>query len=180
MASFSLYNQPMYDPAAVQPMRDELTAAGFEELLAPEAVDTALQNHSEETTLVFINSVCGCAAGSARPGVTLALQHQVIPDHLTTVFAGQDRAAVDRVRQHYLAEFPPSSPSLALFKNGKPVYMMHRREIEGRSPEDIASRLVKVFNQYCKRQWPSISAEQFAQLQHAVACGSKIPRFAGV
>lgn len=180
MASFSMYNQPMYDPAAVQPMRDELTAAGFAELLTPEAVDGALQNSSGETTLVFINSVCGCAAGSARPGVTLALQHRLIPDHLTTVFAGQDRAAVDRVRQHYLAEFPPSSPSLALFKNGRPVYMMHRREIEGRSPEDIARRLVKVFDQYCRRPGPSISAEQFEQLQHAIACGSKIPRFAGV
>ncbi len=180
MASFSMYNQPMYDPAAVQPMRDELTAAGFDELLTPEAVDTALQNHSDETTLVFINSVCGCAAGSARPGVTMALQHQVIPNQLTTVFAGQDRAAVDRVRQYYLAEFPPSSPALALFKNGKAIYMMHRREIEGRSPEDIANRLVKIFAQHCKRTGPSINAEQFAQLQHAVACGSKIPRFAEV
>ncbi len=180
MASFSLYHQPMYDPAAVQPMRDELTAAGFEELLAPEAVDDALQNHSGETTLVFVNSVCGCAAGSARPGVTLALQHRLIPNRMTTVFAGQDRAAVDRVRQHYLSEFPPSSPSLALFQNGKAIYMMQRREIEGRSPEDIAHRLIKVFDQYCQRPGPSISPEQFAQLQHAVACGSKIPRFTAV
>jgi len=179
MASFNFYNQPMYDPVAVQPMRDELTAAGFQELLTLEAVDEALQNDRDETTLVFVNSVCGCAAGSARPGVTLALQNRLIPEHLTTVFAGQDRAAVDRVRQHYLAEFPPSSPAMALFKNGRAIYLMHRREIEGRSPEDIASRLIKAFDQYCKRPGPSISPEQFAQLQHAVACGSTIPRFNG-
>lgn len=167
---------PMYDEEAVQPMRDELTAYGFEELRTPEAVDQALKD-SRGTVLVVVNSVCGCAAGSARPGAGAALQNSVIPDRMVTVFAGQDRDAVDQVRQQYLGQFPPSSPSMALFKDGKPVYMMHRSMIEGRMPQQIASELGRVFNEHCSRTGPSIPAEDFAQVSHAVACGSTIPRF---
>lgn len=170
---------PMYDPTAVQPMRDELTATGFEELLTPEAVDQTLAAQNGETILLMVNSVCGCAAGSARPGATLALQHHTIPDRFVTVFAGQDRAAVEHVRRTYLAEVPPSSPSMALFKNGKPIYVMHRREIEGRPDTMIANALTKVFEQHCARKGPAISPQAYEQLTHAVACGSTIPRYAG-
>lgn len=167
---------PMYDEEAVQPMRDELIAYGFQELRTPEAVDSMLKD-SKGTVLVMVNSVCGCAAGSARPGVGAALQNGKIPDNVTTVFAGQDRDAVDQVRQQYLGQFPPSSPSIALFKDGKPVYIMHRSMIEGRMPQQIAAELGRVFNEHCERTGPSIPAEEFAKVTHAVACGSTIPRF---
>src|SRR4030066_1181608 len=109
---------PMYDQDAVQPMRDELIAVGFKELLTVKDVDEALLVNDNKTTLVMINSVCGCAAGSARPGISLALQHTTIPDKLYTGFAGMEREAVDRIRQ-YITNFPSSSPSIALFKNGE-------------------------------------------------------------
>jgi putative YphP/YqiW family bacilliredoxin len=174
---FPISQQPTYDPEAVQPMRDELIAVGFEELITPEDVDTVLNNNDEETVLVLINSVCGCAAGSARPGVSVALQHNIIPDRLVTVFAGQDKAAVAHLRQQYLNEFPPSSPSVALMKERKVLFILHRQDIEGRSPEEIANKLAMVFEQKCSKKGPSISPEDYAQLVHAVACGSKIPVF---
>jgi putative YphP/YqiW family bacilliredoxin len=158
-------------------MRDELIAVGFEELLTPEEVDRVLENDDEETVLVLINSVCGCAAGSARPGVSVALQHNIIPDRFVTVFAGQDKAAVAHLRQQYLNEFPPSSPSVALMKNSKVLYILQRHEIEGRSPEEIVDKLTVIFEQQCNKKGPSISPEDYAQLVHAVACGSKIPVF---
>lgn len=167
---------PMYDEEAVQPMRDELIAYGFQELRTPEAVDEALKD-SKGTVLVVVNSVCGCAAGSARPGVGAALQNAKIPDQAVTVFAGQDRDAVDQVRNQYLGQFPPSSPSMALFKDGKPVYVMHRSMIEGRMPQQIAAELGRVFNEFCEKSGPSISPDDFAKVSHAVACGSTIPRF---
>ncbi|MFQ5751770.1 MAG: BrxA/BrxB family bacilliredoxin, partial [bacterium] len=160
---FPISQQPTYDPDAVQPMRDELIAVGFEELITPEYVDTVLDNNNEETVLVMINSVCGCAAGSARPGVTLALQHNIIPERLVTVFAGQDKAAVDHLRQQYLNEFPPSSPSVALLKNRKVLFILQRHDIEGRSPEEIANKLTVVFEQKCNKQGPSIDPEDYAQ-----------------
>lgn len=166
---------PIYDPEAVQPMRDELTYTGFVEMRTPQEVDKYLTNPELGTVLVMINSVCGCAAGSARPGVNLSLQNDIIPDHLTTVFAGQDRDAVDRVRG-YLMDFPPSSPSVALFKDGKLVYMMQRYDIEGYSPQEIADNLVSAFNQFCTKKGPSVSPEDFARLQHAKSCGSTISR----
>ncbi|MFQ5606057.1 MAG: BrxA/BrxB family bacilliredoxin [bacterium] len=175
---FPISQQPTYDPEAVQPMRDELIAVGFQELLTPEDVDRVLDDKNEETVLVMINSVCGCAAGSARPGVTLALQHHIIPDRLATVFAGQDKAAAANLRQQYLNKFPPSSPLVALMKNGKVVFILHRHDIEGRSPQEIANRLTIVFEQECSRNGPSISPDEYAKLVHAVACGSKIPKFA--
>jgi putative YphP/YqiW family bacilliredoxin len=166
---------PMYDEDAVQPMRDELIAYGFEEARTGEEADRAL-TESKGTVLVVVNSVCGCAAGSARPGVGLSLQHKSIPDRMITVFAGQDRDAVDLVRQKYLNEYQPSSPSMALLKDGKVLYMMERWQIEGRRPEQIAGELTKVFDQHCAKSGPSISPEDFEKVSHAVACGSTIPR----
>ena len=166
---------PMYDEEAVQPMRDELIAYGFEEARTGEEVDHVL-NETKGTVLMVINSVCGCAAGSARPGVGAALQHKMIPDQMVTAFAGQDHEAVEQVRQVHLKEYPPSSPSMALFKDGKVVYMMERSMIEGRRPEQIAAELTRVFDQHCSKQGPSIPPEDFSKVMHAVACGSTIPR----
>ncbi len=166
----------MYDQDAVQPMRDELLAVGFKELLSLKDVDESLLVNDDKTALVMINSVCGCAAGSARPGVSLALQHVTIPDKLFTVFAGQERAAVDRVRQ-LITNYPPSSPSVAIFKNGKLIYFMPRLEIEGRGPEQIANDLREAFDELCSNQGPSVSPEHFANVMHAKSCGSKIPLY---
>ncbi len=136
-----------YDPAMVQPMREELTQIGFEELLTPEAVDEAL-SAADGTVLVVVNSVCGCGAGSARPGVRLALEHRTRPDRLTTVFAGMETDAVERARG-YFAGYPPSSPQMGLFKDGRLMYMLERSDIEGRPPEAIAADLRAVFDQHC-------------------------------
>ncbi len=167
---------PMYDQNAVQPMRDALIAVGFKELMAPKDVDEAINVKNNKTVLVMINSVCGCAAGSARPGISLALQNDVIPDELYTGFAGQERDAVDRIRQ-LIGNFPPSSPSIALFENGKLLYFMPRYQIEGRSVEDIAMDWKGIFNKYCKNNGPSVSPENFEKIRYAVSCGSKIPLF---
>lgn len=177
MNHFPIGMQPTYDPFAVQPMRDELIAVGFEELYTPEDVDRALTENPDRTVLVVINSVCGCAAGSARPGASLALQHKTIPDRLYTVFAGQEKEAVEHLRRKYLSEFPPSSPSMALFKNGEVVFMLQRYQIEGRTAEEIAEILKEVFDAHCSARGPSISPEQFAQVERARICGSKIPLF---
>lgn len=166
---------PMYDEEAVQPMRDELIAYGFEEARTPEDVDRML-TESKGTVFVVVNSVCGCAAGSARPGAGAALQHKVIPDRMVTVFAGQDRNAVDQVRQQYLKDYPPSSPSMALLQEGKVLYMLERRQIEGRRPQEIAQELIRAFDQDCSKPGPSVPPEEFAKIVHAVACGSTIPR----
>jgi len=167
---------PMYDQGAVQPMRDELVAVGFEELLSAEDVDNAIKNNDDKTVLVMINSVCGCAAGSARPGVSLALQNNIIPDKIYTGFAGQERDAVERIRQH-IKGFPPSSPSIALFKNGELVHFVPRMNIEGYSAEQIAQGLKQVFAEKCSAKGPSITPEQFSQVMYAKQCGSKIPLF---
>lgn len=167
--------QPIYDPESVQPMRDELTYVGFQETLTPQSVEEILSQKNDQTVFVMINSVCGCAAGSARPGVTLALQHNIIPDKLLTVFAGQDRDAVEYLRNNFLSDFPPSSPSMALFKNGEVLFMMQRHHIEGRGPEEIAEDLKIVFEKFCTRQGPSIPKEKYDELIHAKMCGSKIP-----
>jgi len=168
----------MYDQDAVQHMRDELVSVGFTELLTVKDVDESILVNDDKTALVMINSVCGCAAGSARPGVSLALQHNKIPDKLFTVFAGQERDAVDRVRQ-LIANYPPSSPSVAIFKNGKLIYFMQRMEIEGNSPEYIAGELRAAFDELCSNQGPSVSPEHFANVLHAKSCGSKIPLYKG-
>lgn len=173
-----LSRPPLYDVDSVQPMRDELVAVGFEELTTPDAVDAALSVKNDEIILLVVNSVCGCAAGAARPGVSLALQNDLIPHKMYTVFAGQDRDAVDKARS-YIKGFPPSSPSMALFKNGELIYFVPRHEIEGYNHEQIAARLVQVFNSACTRKGPSITPEQFSQVESAKACGSKIPLFKG-
>src|SRR5437667_3243978 len=134
---------PIYDPNAVQPMRDELVAAGFTEMITASDVDTFMSAGKDETVLVMINSVCGCAAGSARPGVTLALQNKIIPDKILTVFAGQDRDAVDYLRQNYLQGIPPSSPFIALYKNGEVIFLMQRFNIEGKNAGAVAAELTE-------------------------------------
>jgi len=136
----------MYPPELVAPMKTDLTAVGFEELLTAEDVDGAL--NAEGTTLVVLNSVCGCAAGSMRPAVKLAVQHNKVPGKLTTAFAGVDRDAVDRARK-FMLPYPPSSPSIALFKNGKLVHMIERHHIEGRTAEMIAENLQLAFDEHC-------------------------------
>ena len=140
-------NVPMYDPRLVQPMREELTRLGFQELRTPEAVDGAL-GQPAEPTLVVVNSVCGCAARNARPAAALALQHARRPARLFTVFAGQDTDATDRARS-YFTGYPPSSPSIALLKNGKLAFMLERRQIEGRDAREIAGDLVAAFERFC-------------------------------
>jgi len=140
-------NLPMYDPTLVQPMRDELTRIGFEELRTPEQVDAVMRTE-RETTLVVVNSVCGCAARNARPAATLALAHAVRPKRLLTVFAGQDAEATATARS-YFAPYPPSSPQIAMFRDGQLVFMLERRQIEGRQAAAIAADLTAAFDRYC-------------------------------
>ncbi len=137
----------MYDPQLVQPMREELTRVGVKEMRTAAEVDETLQN-AKGTTLVVVNSVCGCAAGGARPGVAMALQNPKKPETLTTVFAGQDKEATDKARS-YFPQYPPSSPAVALLKEGKLVFMLQRRDIEGHAPQEIAEKLKEAFNTYC-------------------------------
>lgn len=136
-----------YPPELAQPMREELTAVGFEELLTPADVDRALDG-ADGTVLVVVNSVCGCAAGKARPGVLRALQHAVRPDRLVTVFAGMELDATDRARQ-FFEGYPPSSPQIALLKNGRLLHMMERKDIEGRDAAAIAADLQGAFDTFC-------------------------------
>lgn len=137
----------MYPEEIVIPMKEELTDNGFSELLTSADVETQLSK--EGTTLVMINSVCGCSAGTARPGVLLAVAHaEKKPDFLTTSFAGFDVDAVRKLREH-LAPYPPSSPAIALFKNGQLVHFIERHQIEGRPAQMIAQNLVGAFEQYC-------------------------------
>ncbi|MEY3679076.1 MAG: hypothetical protein RI924_1217 [Bacteroidota bacterium] len=136
----------MYPEYLVTPMREDLTKVGFKELKTAAEVDDALKN--EGTALVVVNSVCGCAAANARPGVRMAVNHLKKPDHLLTVFAGMEKEAVDKARAHMMP-FPPSSPAIALFKNGELVHMIERHQIEGRSAELIADNLAAAFDQYC-------------------------------
>jgi len=131
----------------VQPMRDELTRIGFEELRTPEQVDAALGT-TKDTTLVLVNSVCGCAARNARPAAAIAIQQAQRPHKLLTVFAGQDADATNRARS-YFTGYPPSSPQMGLFKDGKLVFMLERKNIEGRPAQDIAADLKAAFEKYC-------------------------------
>lgn len=169
---------PLYDQESVQHMRDELVAVGFEEAGTPEEVDAAILNNPGKSVFVVINSVCGCAAGSARPGVSLALQHSIIPDKYYTVFAGQERDAIDRLRS-YIKGFPPSSPSAAIFKDGELLYFMPRLDIEGRTAAEISQDLMVAFEKFCSAKGPSIPADQFEKVLYAKMCGSKIPLYKG-
>ncbi|PTM02677.1 MAG: BrxA/BrxB family bacilliredoxin [Bacteroidetes bacterium] len=136
----------MYPAELVKPMREDLTKVGFEELQTTEAVDNALAK--EGTTLVVVNSVCGCAAANARPGARMSLQNAKRPDHIVTVFAGVDKEAVDAARAHMIP-FPPSSPCMALFKDGELVHMLERHHIEGRPAELISENLMDAYNEHC-------------------------------
>lgn len=137
----------MFPDIMVQGMRDELTRVGFRELRTPDEVDGALKNE-KRTVLVVVNSVCGCAAGKARPAIAHALKNKVRPEVLTTVFAGQDSEATAQARKYFLP-YPPSSPSIALMRDGKLAFMMERRDIESSDPYTIASVLTRAFDEYC-------------------------------
>jgi putative YphP/YqiW family bacilliredoxin len=140
-------NVPLYDPRLVQPMREELTRLGFRELRTPDDVDAVL-GKATDATLVVVNSVCGCAARNARPAAAMAIQHAKRPGQLLTVFAGQDADATARARS-YFTGYQPSSPQIALFRDGKLVFMLERKNIEGRAATDIASDLTAAFDRYC-------------------------------
>lgn len=136
-----------YDERIVAPMREDVRRIGARELKTVAEVDEALGD-AKGTTLVFVNSVCGCAAGGARPALAAALKHSVLPQSVVTVFAGQDVEATNRARQ-YFAEYQPSSPSFALLRDGEPVFMVHRHMIEGQSPGLVAKELTAAFDKYC-------------------------------
>lgn len=136
----------MYPEALVLPMKAELVSAGFEDITTPAQVDEVLKN--EGTVLMVLNSVCGCAAGACRPGVKLSLDHAKKPSKLTTVFAGFDTDAVNQARQHF-APYPPSSPCIALFKNGELVHFVERHNIEGRTAAMISEHLKMVYDEFC-------------------------------
>lgn len=139
-----------YPEEFIGPMRQELTQLGVLETRTPEEVDAVLQPQSG-TVMMVINSMCGCAAGRARPGIALALRHGTLPDKVATVFAGADLEATARVRE-YLSDYPPSSPSVALFRDGKPVFMLHRHQIENRDATEIAQVLTEAFDQFCGKE----------------------------
>ncbi|UOB19483.1 BrxA/BrxB family bacilliredoxin [Abyssalbus ytuae] len=136
----------MYPAELVKPMKEELTSVGFEELQTPDQVDNAIKKPG--TTLIVVNSVCGCAAANARPGARMSLFNDKKPDNLCTVFAGFDIDATNKARS-YMVPFPPSSPSIALFKDGELVHMLERHHIEGRPAELIAENLIEAYNEYC-------------------------------
>ncbi len=137
----------MYPPELVAPMKEDLTSVGFSELLSAEEVEKILGN-TEGTTFLIVNSVCGCAAGAARPAVKEAVNNEKKPDRMVTVFAGVDKEAVDKARE-FLAPYPPSSPSMAMFKDGKLVHFIERHQIEGNNAESISDHLKQVFNHFC-------------------------------
>jgi len=141
---------PMYPEIMVIPMREELTRLGIEELHTPDEVDQALKDRPG-TTMVVVNSICGCAAGRMRPAVRIAMENAVRPDHAYSVFAGQEKEATDRARA-YFTGYPPSSPSIAILRDGELVYMMPRRDIESREAPAIAADLKAAFDQHCGRQ----------------------------
>jgi putative YphP/YqiW family bacilliredoxin len=141
----------MYPEELVRPMREELTRVGFQELRTVADVD-ALLGRTSGTVLVVVNSICGCAAGRARPAVARALEHKVRPNVLATVFAGQDAAATSQARS-YFAAYPPSSPSVALLRDGELVFMLERKDIESREPYEIAEDLMRAFERFCGQAW---------------------------
>ena len=140
---------PTYSEQIAAPFRQELTEAGFTQLLTPEDVDNALNKKDDKLTLVVLNSVCGCAARAARPGVLLSLFNEVVPDNLVTIFAGMEKEAVNHFRKTYLPTVTHSSPNIALFKNGEFVKLLERHQIEGRSAGQLADELVEAYNKEC-------------------------------
>jgi len=144
-----------YPEFFVKPMREELTRVGVHELRSAQEVDMAVRE-TPGTLLIMVNSVCGCAAGKARPGVALALGHPIVPDRVTTVFAGADVEATERARS-YFTGYPPSSPSIALLRNGELVFMLERSDIENQSAANIAAILTGAFDRFCAREVPAES-----------------------
>jgi putative YphP/YqiW family bacilliredoxin len=138
-----------YSELMIHPMREELTRIGVEELRTPEDVQKTIEG-SKGTVMVVVNSICGCAAGKARPGIARALQHNVRPDKVGTVFAGADIEATEKARS-YFTGYEPSSPSIALLKDGQLVYMMERRQIEGKDASQVATELIQAFDQHCAK-----------------------------
>lgn len=168
---------PLYDPEAVRYMWEEIQSVGVEPLHTAEEVREALDAKSG-TVLVVVNSVCGCAAGSARPGIAKSLQHNIIPDKSVTVFAGVDRDATNTARE-YMVGVPPSSPCIALFKDGQLVHMLERRHVEMMNVDILARNLADAYTKYCTRTGPSVPPEVFAQTEISVKCGSSVPRYNG-
>lgn len=145
---------PTYPEQIAAPFRQELTEAGFTQLMTPEDVEKALNTKDDKLTLVVLNSVCGCAARAARPGVLLSLFNDVVPDNLVTVFAGMEKEAVNYFRKNFLPTVTPSSPNIVLFKNGEWVKLMERHQIEGKSAGTIADELVEAYNKECSNKYP--------------------------
>lgn len=168
---------PTYDPEAVAPLRAQLHDVGFQDLFEPEQVDEAIV--APGTTLVVLNSVCGCSAGSARPGVGAALQNGRIPDRMVALFAGQEKTAVNHLRATYLADLAPSSPNIVLFQDGKRVLALERSHIQQMDADEIAEVLAAAFDQVCTAPGPSIPTETYESLDFARSCGSKIARADG-
>ncbi len=164
--------QSIYDLESVRPYWEELDRIGVKPLTTSQEVDDAFVA-KKGTTLLIINSVCGCAAGHARPGAGLALQHKIIPDNLYTVFAGVDLDATIKARE-YIGGYEPSSPSIALFKNGKQVLMIERKQIEAMDAEGLCSRLIRAFDKYCTAPGPSVSKEIFENNFTSPRCSSTL------
>ncbi len=132
----------------VQPFRDELTAVGFKELLTPADVDAALNRQDDKAVLVVLNSVCGCAAGKARPGVIFSMLNELVPDEYVSIFAGMEKEAVEHFRQQYLQGYTPSSPNIALFRNGKLLHLLQRYQVEGKNAGEIATDLTAAYDTF--------------------------------
>lgn len=167
---------PTYNPESVRPMWEELVQVGIKSLTTANEVEE-LVTMKTGTSLIVVNSVCGCAAGNARPGVMLALQNKTIPDRLSTVFAGMDHEAVNKARSYM--SVPPSSPCIALFENGKMIFVLERHQIEQMSAKDVADNLTAAFDSHCSASGPSCSPEQFRKIVPVDQCGSTIPRYEG-
>ena len=164
-------NAAEYSPAVVQPFREELTAAGFKELLTVADVDAALNRQDDKIILLVLNSVCGCAAGKARPGVILSMLNAVVPDEYVTLFAGMEKEAVAHFREKYLPGLTPSSPNIALFKNGQLLYILHRYMVEGKNAGEIAKELTGVYDTVCsKRNLPEVinKLKEYIENSHQV------------
>jgi len=153
---------PSYTALVAQPFREELTAVSFKELLTPEEVDAVLNKQDDKIILVVLNSVCGCAARSARPGVVLSMLNRVIPDEYVTLFAGMEKEAVEHFRVKYLTGITPSSPNIALFRNGQLLHILQRYQIEGKTAGEIAKELTGVFDTVCTKR---NSAEEVDKLK---------------
>ncbi|MGL1902192.1 MAG: BrxA/BrxB family bacilliredoxin [Fibrobacterales bacterium] len=171
-----MLDNPTYDPVAVQPFRDELTNVGFEEVTTPEEVDKAIIESKDKTLLVMLNSVCGCSAGSARPGICASLQNEKIPDRMVALFAGQEKSAISHLRTNHLFKFEPSSPNILLFADGKLIHGLFRPHIEQMDADAIRDILVKFYNEFCSAEGPSIPRDDYDKLEYTISCGSKIAR----